>query len=404
MYDEAGRLYDEAGRTYDDLEQTVVSLIVGAIGSESQRAQRVADRSLSTSANTHGNARATLGVTLINPAILPTIDSPLYLDVEGLRLFEGVVKDLETREYRGGHLFVTLQAQAETSFSGIPGAAPFALTEADPPGPGQVSYESLVSRVRTTEGGSPKTTYEATLSEHGAWAGMNIEVTSTNHGLVAEELAINEAMLSFDTLNVPRYKLVLGDPIVHLAQVVAEHEVPDGSITETKIADDSISTPKLQANAIVAKVANIGQDPDSSTVVIDASGIVVTSGAIEVRNPTGTVIIDGTSDMFKINVTGTLTIPASENGPLESASVTLTTGLDYRPMHLAAMESGGVSYPFPHILLYNPGPSYGHVATMWHSDATDLGGGQTQITGRVHTQGSTPAISMRYYVLQEAAI
>lgn len=42
-------------------------------------------------------------------------------------------------------------------------------------------------------------------------------------------------------------------------------------------------------------------------VIIDDDGIEITDGALVVSNPTGTVVIDGTSNMFKILATGTAT-------------------------------------------------------------------------------------------------
>lgn len=58
-------------------------------------------------------------------------------------------------------------------------------------------------------------------------------------------------------------------------------------------------------------------------VVIDQIGITVTNGAIKVTNAGSTVIIDGTSDIFKISATGTLT----NTGPADAvtfATVTLS--------------------------------------------------------------------------------
>jgi hypothetical protein len=65
---------------------------------------------------------------------------------------------------------------------------------------------------------------------------------------------------------------------------------------------------------------------DPGEVVIDSTGIAVTNGKITVTNAGATVIIDGTSDMFKISASGTLT---SAFGAVNSAvTVTLTvTGL-----------------------------------------------------------------------------
>lgn len=80
------------------------------------------------------------------------------------------------------------------------------------------------------------------------------------------------------------------------------------------------------ANATDGTVVNAGVvqqvKNSASEVVISSTGIAVTNGAITVTNAGATVIIDGSSDMFKIAATGTLSL--SVNGLSVSTSATVT--------------------------------------------------------------------------------
>ena len=59
-------------------------------------------------------------------------------------------------------------------------------------------------------------------------------------------------------------------------------------------------------------VTSYGPSFFGSNVSMDSSGITITNGALTVKNASvGTVIIDGTSNMFKIAATGTLTVAGS---------------------------------------------------------------------------------------------
>lgn len=74
-----------------------------------------------------------------------------------------------------------------------------------------------------------------------------------------------------------------------------------------------------------------------ATVVIDSTGIAVLNGKITVTNPGGTVIIDGTSNIFKIAANGSqsCTIPDTLYGT--SATTTLS-GLTYSAVPLVVFH------------------------------------------------------------------
>jgi hypothetical protein len=59
-------------------------------------------------------------------------------------------------------------------------------------------------------------------------------------------------------------------------------------------------------------------------VLIDKNGIAITNGKISVTNAGSTVIIDGTSDMFKIAATGTQSLNVGASSGETAVSVTLT--------------------------------------------------------------------------------
>lgn len=69
-------------------------------------------------------------------------------------------------------------------------------------------------------------------------------------------------------------------------------------------------------------------------VLIDSSGVTITDGALTVTNSGSTVIIDGTSNMFKIMATGTMTraFPSTGTGLAETDVTVAGTGTTPRPV------------------------------------------------------------------------
>lgn len=144
------------------------------------------------------------------------------------------------------------------------------------------------------------------------------------------------------------------------------------------------------------------------SVVISASGVTITNGKLVVSNAAATVIIDGTSDMFKIAATGThSTSPFTS--PLNPGSIvetTLSTGFTYVPSGLqyAIFSSATHAYPIPHLTV---GVS-GGVVLDWFDGRTELfNTNQTKVNSSVSSSRSTTAVPgyvFRYYVLQQVAI
>jgi hypothetical protein len=77
----------------------------------------------------------------------------------------------------------------------------------------------------------------------------------------------------------------------------------------------------------VAKPYSPGESYDvwsgAGNVLIDASGVAITNGKITVTNPGATVIIDGTSNMFKIAASGSTSVTAS-GGTFAQTTIQLT--------------------------------------------------------------------------------
>jgi hypothetical protein len=119
----------------------------------------------------------------------------------------------------------------------------------------------------------------ATIFQPGLVAGHAVLVTSANYGLTAQEFTIQQIDTTYEKETAPVFTLYFGDPLVRLANVV--RSIPDGYITTTMIADDAISTPKLQANA-VKTFSNEG-----ATVTIDENGITIEDGYLNFPFPGG---------------------------------------------------------------------------------------------------------------------
>ena len=393
-YNDATVLYNSASPLYNGFVLTTdLTLLV----SGSDVTDYLADRSLSVTVGTHGNSKGTLNATLNDPATVPVVENGVHLYVEQECLYQGTVKTVDVDEYRGGHLFAKLGAANAGPIEGeLPTAAPFAIS--DTPSGSQHGYESLSLSTRTTESGSVKTTAKLTIGEHGLWANQNVEVTSANHGLSAQEYLITEASVTWPTATSPRYVLALGDPIVKMANVLENLVLASGSITTTQISDGAISTPKLAANAVIANVANI-----DDTVVIDSTGIAVTSGSITVTNDAGTVVIDGTSNMFKIDATGTMTQVGT--GDTTTTLTALGTGHALFPAFLNTVTHDG--FESRQVGTYQAEGNIGNGAVFTPA-ATVFGiidGDDSNLTLRfVVGEGVTATMSTRYYILQEAGI
>jgi len=148
----------------------------------------------------------------------------------------------------------------------------------------------------------------------------------------------------------------------------------------------------------------------ASSVVMDSDGITVTGGSISVTNSNGTIIIDGSTDLFSIVATGTLTIPATSAKGTQYQSVIVSTGIAFDPasqFHAkmpAKDGKGNWAQPLPELSL----SASGTVLRMVGGRARYVEGsspGRTQV--QVFRFTSSPpeeAVTVRYYIYQKTSI
>ena len=162
-------------------------------------------------------------------------------------------------------------------------------------------------------------------------------------------------------------------------------------------------------------------------VVIDSSGVTITNGALTVTNPGSTVIIDGTSNMFKIvaSGTGTHTQAANTAGDVKILALAVAgSGLPdvTSPAYLCYITEGltpttnndrhltelKISRP-----LYGAGSSGGVAnglfdAITWRagclSSAAAAGGELRLWLGITNRDGVSRSALARYHILKEAAV
>lgn len=169
-----------------------------------------------------------------------------------------------------------------------------------------------------------------------------------------------------------------------------------------------------------------GVQNTAGEVVIDSSGVTITNGKLVVSNASSTVIIDGTSNMFKISASGTLTNVGTANQQTGS-SVTLTAlgALSTTPAHLCFLNMGSSSPTVSSSMQSNPAPVMAGVGLSWvagsSGGAVTTSSGSIQWYGQAWTvlDGSSQCVVnftvdnykavahpswCRYYVLQEAAL
>lgn len=160
--------------------------------------------------------------------------------------------------------------------------------------------------------------------------------------------------------------------------------------------------------------------PDGN-VVIDSSGVTITNGKLTVTNPSSTVIIDGTSNMFKIAASGTLSIavPAVSGAATSVVLAGLAPGVT-APMLQAtgkwdggATTSGKLSAIIDAQFAWASATSGGattfkigqvQLAGYWYTDTNGASNDALVSLYGLNSSGSARTLSGRYYVMREAAL
>ncbi len=177
--------------------------------------------------------------------------------------------------------------------------------------------------------------------------------------------------------------------------------IVDGAISVTDTGGNTSIT-----GGVIQRVSNSG-----ATVVINSSGITITGGAMTVTNPAGTVIIDGTSNMFKIVATGTQAA-TGPNGPAGSTETLVTTdytlNLSYTPANLCMIEFQTNNAIVGHWMdWYRTGVGKGTMFEQFASYSQYLSSTQSRAKGMWRVidtlDRSAYSVDFRYYILKEAA-
>lgn len=170
------------------------------------------------------------------------------------------------------------------------------------------------------------------------------------------------------------------------------------------------------------KPAAFAQDilNDGATVTVDENGLTVIEGAITVTNAGETVIIDGTSNMFKIQASGTTSVTQAAN-TVGTSAVTLTAlgPLAASPGHLgfisdteAATDPRALGSAESNTTGFVAATSGGAVTlrtvvTLWRAwSYTLLNGSSVPVITLALFNASTSSVTtfLRYYILKEAAL
>lgn len=171
------------------------------------------------------------------------------------------------------------------------------------------------------------------------------------------------------------------------ANAVAANEIAANAVVAGKIAANAVASNEIAANSIVT--GKIASGVSTTGMLIISTG----SGA--------PVIIDGTSVVFKIAVSGTL---ASGGGPGNGATVELSTiyatGLTSAPMHTG---SAGFAWGLLPYSIMNPASGAFNDLIQQHTNV--INGNQTQVWVRwMTTEDRTGfAWSVKHFIFKEAS-
>lgn len=229
--------------------------------------------------------------------------------------------------------------------------------------------------------------------------------------------------------------------LVHLDSAGAELSYPqvDVSISSDQTVNWACTINHTDARYVALRIFNITDGTylivddvslsrainlsnSDGTVFINSGGVQITNGKLTVYNDNGsTVVIDGTSNMFKIQASGTtsLSIGAGANASTNTQLTSLGNGFTVTPAHLSFLSTGSTSAAYQQIGELEVASLTGYVAgssggsptvavlklTVFARVQTVLASGYINVylTGSNAGAGSQTVYS-RYHVLKEAAM
>lgn len=142
----------------------------------------------------------------------------------------------------------------------------------------------------------------------------------------------------------------------------------------------------------------------SGNVLIDASGVTITNGALTLTNAGATVIIDGTSDIFKIFATGTAsrTFPAAPGTSITTVTITGSGGTMLMSLFQVTDNNGAAPRSLGiYLTVANAGTVQYFV---WGYSDLSGGANRVNLVASSRTLAGVNTAGMRYYVLVEAGL
>lgn len=195
-----------------------------------------------------------------------------------------------------------------------------------------------------------------------------------------------------------RTRIVAAAPVGAVQAKIAARVI--GWTTGTQSLDDVLLAP-LPLNL----------ENETSTTVIDASGVTITNGALKVYTPAGLVVIDGSHLLFQIALIGSVTVPSQSHslatsspqyspGTVYSAIETWSLGLATSPVVDARVLDNGWAYGFPYSRFNTAGACNLHVGGL----AQNVSGSTKVQFFKFTILNSSPAMAVKYYIMDKSAV
>jgi len=315
--------------------------------------------------NTFRYSLNSLDVTLYDPATIPAVGNAV---TSTNPTWAGAVASVKIRDNgKTGHKFVTITAT--NTDEAIANPAPFDLRDVDGDFRNLEVTTTLHNGVTEIRG-----TLETFLA--GLDPGDVFELTSATHGYTAEEFSIREisvGWLKSTGSTTPLFRIAFGDPIVTLSAWVEEDSgiLP---ITETKITDGAVSTPKLAAGSVTSdqiEAGSISADKLAATLVLasllqtaetgnrvemDADGFRVYSADEDllVNMPTdgSPIFINAELVASSLSVVGDATL-SSDGNTMGQASVLTLDSYQSDPTQAPSLAQGWATATMPYDATYD---------------------------------------------------
>jgi len=173
-------------------------------------------------------------------------------------------------------------------------------------------------------------------------------------------------------------------------------------ITSTGISLGTNGVGGAFSSALTSGGLDANNSPVTATgTIINSSGVTITNGALSVKNPAGNVVIDGTSNMFKIVVSGTLTLTISAG--TTTATNVFFHNLGYIPAFDAFVLEGIYVEMLP-VLVCGSGQSTLTVVSQLSVDVTSSTFNVYYVRTADKAVGTAETFTIKYFIYKEAAI